>query len=126
MKIQIQKVMARLSYLQCKRWSLSDLAKVSGIPRSTIVKMASGADISISTRTLEKLVTATFFEIRKVLGDRDRLSDSKLRQLILVELLAAGGTSFLSTKRQVNEASRTALELFKLFPEFADDDITEP
>lgn len=111
MIIRIHRLIAKISYLQSRHMSLTEFAKISLVPRSTLAKLSGGKDVNISIRTLEKIASAGFFEIRRILSDRDRLSDSKLREQVLNELIGPGPV-FLATKRQVNEASRTAIEQF--------------
>jgi len=91
--------------------TLTEFAKISLVPRSTLSKLSSGKNVNISVQTLEKIASAGFFEIRKILHDRDRLSDSRLREQVLNELVGSGPV-FLATKRQVNEASKAAIEQF--------------
>ena len=124
MIINIHRLLARISYLQGRPWSITDLSKASLVARSTLVKVASGKDVNISSATLEKLISVGIWEIRKVLTDRDRLSDERLRKLVLTELVG-NRPNFLSTKRQVNNANRVALESFTSFPDFPDDDGAE-
>lgn len=112
MIVRIHRLLSRISYLQCQHVTLSKFAKMAGLPRSTLTKLAGGNDVNISTRTLEKIVTAAFFEIRKALPDRDRLSDAKIRELVLGELINHSRNTYLATKRQANEASKAAIEQF--------------
>ena len=91
--------------------TLTEFAKISRVPRSTLSSLSSGKDVNISVRTLEKIVSAGFFEIRRVLADRDRLSDSRLREQVFNELIAPGPV-LLSTKRQENELNKAKIEQF--------------
>lgn len=111
MKIRIHRLLSKISYLRSERMTLSEFATLSGIPRSTLSKLSSGKDVNISVRTLERIISTGFFEIRRILTDRDRLSDAKLREQVVSELLGRGDP-ILFTKRQVNEASRVAIEEF--------------
>jgi|GEM_PF-6445673 len=113
-KFRIQKLIARLEYMEGKKVTLTEVSKITRVHRSQISKIFNNSG-SVSLVTVRKVVNGFFWKFRKY---DSKSTDESLYRFILTELIASDiVVRALMSTREVNRTKTEKTEMFNNFPD---------